>query len=138
LNVATFRRLGLAALLFALGTCTYGGMNLCPLQCFDDDCCDPVCKPAPKRGSACTGSEPYCIYRSFDVWAAYECVGGQVQCSGTLPGCCPSSEPNGTSCNDAHLRCLYDPSTLCLCDGRTWSCFDASLDLSMPVDAGGD
>src|SRR5438067_3205504 len=104
-----------AALALVLTTCAQDGMNLCPLQCFEDDCCDPVCKPAPKRGSACSDGATLCTYRSFDVWAAYECAGGEVQCYGTLAGCCPMNQPSGT-CSDTQLRCRYD-ETLCLCDG---------------------
>jgi len=135
-TAAVPRALLLVALAFALGTCTYDGMNLCPLQCFEDDCCDPVCKPTPKRGSPCTDGQQLCLYRSFDVWAAYECTGGQVQCSGTLAGCCPPDQPSGT-CSDKTLRCLYDPNTLCVCDGPAWHCFDANLDLSSTIEDGG-
>lgn len=126
------------ALAVGLGTCAYDGGNLCPLQCFEDDCCDPVCRPAPKLGSACTAGQTLCTYRGFDLWASYECVGGEVQCGGTMVGCCPSQPPSG-ACSMPGLRCRYEPSTLCLCDGPFWHCFDASLDLSAEsVDAGGD
>jgi hypothetical protein len=125
------------ALVFALGTCTFDGENLCPLQCFEADCCDPVCRPAPKKGSACVTGEPLCTYSAFSTaWAAYTCVRGHVQCDGTLNGCCPSSQPSG-DCAPPGFECRYDPNVLCVCDGTLWSCFTEGADLSSTIgDAG--
>jgi hypothetical protein len=131
--VRALRLLGLLLLSLNLGTCTFSSGNLCPLECFEDDCCDPVCRPPPKKGSACTGSEPFCTYSAFsDVWATYACVDGEVQCNGTLAGCCPPTVPAGT-CAPIGLHCHYDP-IVCDCDGPTWHCFELGADLSVPAD----